>query len=235
MAALVPLASLPVGTSFTTDFGRSGTLVYINECRARVRLRGTGAPRQFETRDGESVTITATSRLVDWAPSTEVYPTADVATDVEPTAEEDTMQTATATKNETPETPRAAKAAKSTKPATVKTAKTKATTSPAAAPAPTKEKQIKTTTANTKLAAAKEKARAAKAAKAEKSTRKASAPKSAKPERDAGPIKIIDGVRVHATEICKTKDCKSHRRPDGTKAGKLGICLGCYRARRRAQ
>lgn len=71
------LRHLPIGTQFRLDLGggsgRDGELVYLNDCRALVRL--TSTPRQVAFVDAagqERVFEASSSGLQSWSPSTEV-------------------------------------------------------------------------------------------------------------------------------------------------------------------
>ena len=68
------LARLPEGTDFQLCglHGVTGTLLYANECRARVRIHGTERRKQFETLSGLIVDFVGKAREEDWSPFTVV-------------------------------------------------------------------------------------------------------------------------------------------------------------------
>ncbi len=75
---LYTLESLPPGTKFRTQSGKTGTLVKCNACRALVKLDNTGGGKrvQFTDADGNLHDfIAATSGEGHWAPGCQVYVT----------------------------------------------------------------------------------------------------------------------------------------------------------------
>ena len=68
------LSRLPEGTDFQLCGlpGVTGTLLYANECRARVRIHGTERRKQFETLSGQIVDFVGRPREEDWSPFTQV-------------------------------------------------------------------------------------------------------------------------------------------------------------------
>ena len=71
---MIHLARLPEGTDFQLCGlpAITGTLLYANECRARVRIHGTERRKQFETAQGQIVDFVGRAREEDWSPFTVV-------------------------------------------------------------------------------------------------------------------------------------------------------------------
>ena len=68
MPRLIELHTLALGTRFATDSGKRGTLLYVNECRARVKW--DGAARHIELSDGRAFDVAGAPQ--DISPRTEV-------------------------------------------------------------------------------------------------------------------------------------------------------------------
>ena len=70
-----PIGALPAGARFRLSSGRTGTLLYANECRARVRFdeRETRTiTAHAGTTDARTVLIISKGRPVDISPGTAV-------------------------------------------------------------------------------------------------------------------------------------------------------------------
>ena len=77
MTVLVPLHTLAPGARFRIPdaeprYERTGTLLYVNECRARVRFDGSTRHVTITGEDGMEAEFDAPSRPLDIAPTTEV-------------------------------------------------------------------------------------------------------------------------------------------------------------------
>lgn len=113
-----PLNQLPPGTRFRqTDLDITGTLLMVNECRARVRIDQPQQLVEFTSPDGSTRTFRASrNHETSWAPTVLVE-----ALSFEPLIERDTTM---ATKKTNSKTTKKAPAKKATKTATKAATKT---------------------------------------------------------------------------------------------------------------
>jgi hypothetical protein len=121
------LNQLPPGTRFREpDLGITGTLLMVNECRARVRIDQPQRLVEFTGADGETRTFRAGRNIeTSWAPTVVVE-----ALSFAPLTERDT--TMAATKKISKKATKTASAKKATKPAADKPAKAKKERAPKA-------------------------------------------------------------------------------------------------------